>query len=130
MLKRVAAIILNDKKVLMVTGHGADFYWTPGGMIDKSESSKQALSRELKEELRVMPKNIKEYFTYQGYKLETGKPMEVVCFLADYEGSLIPDHEVSSYMWYSRSHFDKKSPRLFYMIEEILIPKLIEDDLL
>lgn len=130
MLKRVAAIILDDKKVLMVTGSEADFYWTPGGMVDEGESLEDALARELDEELSVKPLSINKYFIYNSYKLETNEPMEVNCYMVEYKGTLTPSNEVSCYMWYTKDHFEKKSPRLFHKIEEILVPKLIEDDLL
>ena len=31
MRRTIRGIIIRDRKVLLVTGHKADFYWTPGG---------------------------------------------------------------------------------------------------
>lgn len=56
---RVAALILNsDKtKVLLYYGNGADFYMLPGGKVKGTETSKEAIQRELAEELGY--KNLK-----------------------------------------------------------------------
>jgi len=51
MRKTARALIINNKKILLVSGHGADFYWTPGGGIENNETPEVALKRELKEEL-------------------------------------------------------------------------------
>ena len=45
MKKRVAAIIIENKKVLMVTGYGSDLFWTPGGTIENDETQTDTLKR-------------------------------------------------------------------------------------
>ena len=55
--KRVAvgALIFNDKKEILVVKPSYRDYWImPGGVVEKSESLSQALSRELKEELSLI----------------------------------------------------------------------------
>ncbi len=64
MRKRVAAIIIKDKKILLVRDKAADFFSIPGGIIEEGEDSEIALSRELKEELNAKIKILNEYNSY------------------------------------------------------------------
>lgn len=47
----VRAIIETNGKILVCQKKGKDYYFLPGGHVEFGESSKQALARELKEEL-------------------------------------------------------------------------------
>jgi len=47
----VRALIIRDKKILVCQTEGRDYFFLPGGHIEFSESMKDALSRELHEEL-------------------------------------------------------------------------------
>ena len=47
------AIIQNNGKILVCYEKGNDYYFTPGGHINFGESAKEALYRELKEELNI-----------------------------------------------------------------------------
>lgn len=51
MIKKSAAIIIKNKSILYLRKRGFLFYILPGGKIEKGESEKQALEREIKEEL-------------------------------------------------------------------------------
>jgi ADP-ribose pyrophosphatase YjhB (NUDIX family) len=55
---RVAAIIIRSKRLLLVTGHGSDLYWTPGGKLEGHESLEVALKRALVEELSLHVQHI------------------------------------------------------------------------
>lgn len=55
---RIAAIIIKDKKLLLLKGKGYKELWTPGGKIELGESDEECLKRELKEE--IIPDLIKQ----------------------------------------------------------------------
>lgn len=48
------AIIIHDRKVLLVKHKGRDFYSLPGGKVDHEEDMRSAMRRELYEELGIV----------------------------------------------------------------------------
>ena len=67
----VAAIIQNEQKILCVQrgkskyNYISEKYEFPGGKIEQGENSKQALCREIREELNMHIMNIKEFITVE-----------------------------------------------------------------
>lgn len=116
----VRGILIKDRQVLLVTGHGADFYWTPGGGVEPGESTVDALYREIKEELGV---EVKEYIPYYSYKYEN---QEVDNFLITIDGEIEIGEEITGYVWYSSDSRIKPSDGFV----NILQPKLINEKLL
>ncbi|MDL2292050.1 NUDIX domain-containing protein [Acholeplasma sp. OttesenSCG-928-E16] len=62
--KTVRGIIIKDDSCLLVYSKMFDDYMFPGGGIKKKESKKNALARELKEELGALKIKIKKPFGY------------------------------------------------------------------
>ena len=116
----VRAIILKERQLLLVTGHGADFYWTPGGGVEPGETIVETLHRELKEELGV---SIKSYTPYYSYTYEDQK---VDNFLVTIDGDIIVGEEITGYGWYT-SDSDIVPSRGF---TNALLPKLLQEKLI
>lgn len=57
--KNVRAVIRNGEKLFLIRNEGRDYWTLPGGEIESGERLKEALKRELKEEL--------------GWEIEVGK---------------------------------------------------------
>ncbi|MDC2864163.1 NUDIX hydrolase [Bacillus sp. BP-3] len=83
---RVAAVCIENGRVLLHRGKGDSFWCLPGGRVQMLENSETALKRELREELEVAA-NIKrllwvveKFFTYDNHKFHE------ICFY--YETSL------------------------------------------
>jgi 8-oxo-dGTP diphosphatase len=122
---RISAVILKDKKILLVSDDSS-VYWTPGGKLDPGESHIQAIDRELYEELKSKSTSAKQYLSYNAFH-EIKKDMQTVyCYLVTITGDIIPSAEITKYGWYSKENL----PRLMISIKDNLIPKLIEDKLL
>lgn len=132
MLKeRVSAVILKNKKILLVTCNNSDFFFTPGGRVELDDKSHEAaIKRELKEELGIVPISIKPYISYKARKDKKSNLLEVYCYLVRYRGKPIPKNEITEIIWYSRENFLRKVPKVALPMEKYLIPKLIEDGLL
>ena len=127
---RVAAIILKDKKILLVTGYEEKFYWTPGGKVDGDENNESCLRRELASELAIEPVSIKHYITVTMQNEVKGGMQKNHYYLVQYGGEIKPGEEITKYIWYSRQNFLDKRPRVSEGTATHLIPKLIEDNLL
>ncbi|MEI7690386.1 MAG: NUDIX domain-containing protein [bacterium] len=120
------AIIIKQKKLLLVTGHGSEHYWSPGGGIESDETPLEALSRELFEELGVKVSTSKPY---KSYIVEETK-QRVDNFLVETSGKLNPGNEVSGIFWLSKDDFLNKEVKVSLGLSKILIPSLIKDKLL
>ena len=86
------AIIIQDKKILLVTGRDKGHFWTPGGKLEVGESSEEALHRELAEELNV---RIAEYQHFSSYVY---KDQKVDNFLVKVKGDVTPSNEISDFL--------------------------------
>ena len=117
----VRGIILKNKQVLLVTGHSADFYWTPGGGVEPNETIIETLHRELKEELGVSIKSSKPYFSYEY------ADQKVDNFIIEIDGDIKVGEEITDFVWYdSTSNSIKPSNGFVAMLQ----PRLIKDGLL
>jgi ADP-ribose pyrophosphatase YjhB (NUDIX family) len=118
------AIIIKNKAILLVTGHGANFYWTPGGKIETGESSSKALLRELQEELLITDVKIKKYLSYEI------KNQNVINYLVDTPNEPKPNNEVTNIIYFTKANFYNNDINISEGLEKILIPSLIKDGLL
>lgn len=116
----IRGIIIKDRKVLLVTGHGADFYWTPGGGVEANESIEETLHREIMEELGVAIQSFKPYLAYE-YESQ-----RVENFLIEIEGDITPGSEITDVVWYSTTALVNPSTGF----RDALLPSLIEDGLI
>lgn len=127
---RVAAVIIKNKKILLVTGYDEKFYWTPGGKVEKKESHEKCLKRELKSELNVDLISVKKYVDYESINEIKNKIQKSYYYLVQIEGEPKPGDEVTKIIWYSKPNFLKKDLKVSKGNENFLIPKLLQDNLL
>jgi len=120
------AIIILDRKMLLVTGHGADFYWSPGGGIKKDETAIAALRRELFEELNVKVKSAKPYLSY----IVKETDQEVENFIVEIKGDIEPNKEITKIAWLSKENFINKDIKISFGLATKLMPSLIKDGLI
>lgn len=116
----VRGILLKDRQILLVTGHGANFYWTPGGGVEGDESIKETLHREIHEELGV------EVATHQHYYSYTDEDQKVDNFIITVNGEFHVGEEITGYGWYSTKSEIVASNGFL----NALLPKLLEDGLI
>lgn len=126
---RVGALIVKNKKLLLVTGKNAEFFWTPGGKIDERETHEVCLQRELQEELGIAIHSSTFYktfiFSLQDHQKQTGH-----YYFINFKGKLRPSREINKIYWFSRRNFISGKPAISQGLREQIIPQLIEDGLL
>jgi len=127
-VERVAAAIVRDERILLVTG-GQGFFVAPGGRIEPGESPEAALKRELYEELAVKVASMRSYADYKTIDETTGGELLVHCYLVDFDGEPTPSGEVREAIWFSRQNFLDGSPRISMGVYKQLIPRLMQDGL-
>lgn len=120
------AIIIKDKKLLLVTGHGANYYWSPGGGIEKNETPVLALRRELLEELGVQIKSAKHYLSY----IVEETQQNVDNFLIEIADEIKPNSEITKIIWLSKGNFKNNDITVSVGLAKNLIPALVKDNLL
>ena len=114
------AIIIRNKKLLLVTGYNAGYYWTPGGGVEEGESPEQALRREVQEELGAKIVSFKRYMTFR-YNTQ-----HVTTFTVEIDDDFTVGNEITDFVWYQKGDPIKLSGRL----RNKLIPELTRHGLL
>ncbi|MBI3577530.1 NUDIX domain-containing protein [Candidatus Gottesmanbacteria bacterium] len=122
-IDKLAFIDIQDNRVLSTLSKGKDTWYIPGGKREEGETDKEALIREVKEELSVdlIPNSIVHYGTFeaQAHGKPEGTIVRMTCYTGKYNGQLIPAAEVGEFRYVDYSWKDKSSP----------VDKLIFDDL-
>jgi len=130
MRERISAIIIKDKKILLVTGYDESFYWTPGGKVEPGESHKEAMKRELKEEISVKLVEMRPYCAYKATNETTGQPQKVHCYLVEIKGTPSQKAELTKSMWCSSQDILTGKTKVSKRISSQLLPRLMKDKIL
>ena len=99
-IKVAAAIIKKDNKILIAsrkTGEFAGMFEFPGGKVEPGETSKQALIREIQEELETSI-NIDEFFMNVNYTYPTFI-LDMDCFICSLKDEQIALNVHDSIKW-------------------------------
>jgi len=127
---RVAAIVIKNKKILLVTGYEEKFYWTPGGKVEKRESHENCLKRELKSELNIEIISLKHYVTCKLINEVKNQVQKNHYYLIQTKNIPKPSGEITKMIWRSKQDFLTKKLRISKGVETYLIPKLLQDNIL
>lgn len=127
--QRVAAIIILNKKILLVRDYKADFFSMPGGTLENDEDHLSALARELQEEIRVSLIKTKYYFSFDLVNQTYNVPQTDHVFIAAIEGTPTPSSEIRELGWFSKDDIQNKIVKVPDAFYEKLFPKLVDDKL-
>ena len=100
---KAAGIIIQDRKLLFTRAQGMDIFIDPGGKIEQGETAKQALVRELKEELSITvdEADLEPFgeFTAEAAN-HTGKTVHMQAFVVKkWAGTITASAEIGELRW-------------------------------
>jgi 8-oxo-dGTP diphosphatase len=124
---RIAAMVIQNGKLLLLKGKNHKELWTPGGKIDEGETDLQCLARELKEEIGVELVRADFFKTYVGKSFyNPEKTTEQRIYITSIKGEIKPDAEIESFIWLSKEDFEKRKFLHITITEEEIIPDIIK----
>src|SRR5687767_1958278 len=108
-IDKLAYIEIQNSKVLVTLSKGKDTWYIQGGKRELNETDKQALIREVKEELTVdlIPETIEYYGTFeaQAHGKPEGTIVRMTCYKGKYTGTLEASTEIEKIDFFS---YDQK----------------------
>jgi len=129
---RAGALIIRDKKLLLVTDKDEIFYWSPGGMVEGGEMFEDALSRELKEELNIVPQKIIFYMQFNASEQSipgfTAPPSFNKYYIVETEDVVKVGAEIAKFIWATKEKLEKIV--LLPEVRKNVVNKLIKDGLI
>ncbi|WP_274914715.1 GNAT family N-acetyltransferase [Streptomyces sp. WZ-12] len=106
-LRSVSWLHVRDGRLLSVRTRGNDTFYLPGGKYEPGETAREALSRELSEELglRIPAEELSEEFVVHDFAHgKNGRRLHMTCFVGgpqDIEPAL--GREIAEYAWFDRA---------------------------
>lgn len=129
---KAAGIIIKGRKLLVERSYNKQFFIAPGGGIEKGETAKQALVRELKEEFSI-DVNEKDLTPFANYSAEAanhpGRTVHMEVFVVKkWQGDIIADSEVEEIRWITSTNQNDEDIGSIFAHE--VLPKLKQQDVI
>lgn len=117
-IRKAAGIIIKDRKLLLFKGGGKDTFVAPGGKPESNETIKEALARELKEEVGIIidENKLEEFGTFSAEAAtKPGYVVNMEIFVVkSWQGEIKACEEGSQILWInSRIPTDVKVGSIF-----------------
>jgi ADP-ribose pyrophosphatase YjhB (NUDIX family) len=114
---------IKDNRLLVARSHGKDKFYIPGGKRETGESDREALIREIKEELSIdlIPESIRYFGTFkdQAHGQPPGIYVTTTCYLGDYTGEIKASSEIEETTWLSYRDREKCSSVTQMVIDQL-----------
>lgn len=129
-IHKIAAVVINDNKFLMVKKFGKDIWTSLGGKLEHGETEEQALIREIKEEMSCGAEIIKKLGDFKSKAVFDDALLILSVYLVNLKGDIIfNDPELEEYKFISKN-YKEESIKLPDSIEKEVIPYCIRENLL
>lgn len=125
--QKACAVILRNKKFLVVRNVGRNIWTSPGGHIEKGETPEQAVRRELKEEFNLTPSEVKLLKVIEeASPIEKDTVMKLYFFLTPSAAEpKSVDSEIEETMWVD-SRYKGEKGELIDSLKGLLTPELLK----
>ncbi len=130
---KTCAVILKDRKFLVVRNVGRNTWASPGGHVESGETADHCVRREIEKELGFYPENVRPYGEIEvPSPIEKDIVMKLTFFIVDAdkpkEDFKPADPEIEELMWVD-SKYDGSKGKLIPDLSGWLMDKLTRDDL-
>ncbi|HLE07111.1 MAG TPA: NUDIX domain-containing protein [archaeon] len=130
LIHKIAAVVINDNKFLMVRKVGKDMWTSLGGRIEPNETEEQCLLREIKEEANCGAKIIRKLGDFEDKAVFDDATVRLSVFLVELSGDIeIIDPELEEHKFIG-SNYKQDGIKLPPSIENQVIPLCIKEGLL
>jgi 8-oxo-dGTP diphosphatase len=130
-IRKAGGVLIKDRHFLVTRARGKDVFVAPGGKPEDGESIKQALVRELMEEVQIsaLEEDLEHIgtFTAQAAGNESKTVEMAVWLVNNYEGEPSPSSEIEEAIWVNSQTTGVNLGSIF---EHEVIPYLLERKLI
>ncbi|MFA6602043.1 MAG: NUDIX domain-containing protein [Candidatus Paceibacterota bacterium] len=130
-IHKIAAIVIQDDKFLVVRKKGKDVWTNLGGHPEEGESEEQALIREIKEEmgcLGIVKKKLGDFEAPAVFDKDS--IVRLSTYLVELQGPIVfEDPELEEYRFIG-SNYRKEGVKLPFSLEEKVLPYCLQNGLL
>lgn len=130
-MHKSAGIIIKNGALLVLRSKGKDTFYAPGGKVDSGETSKQALCRELQEEVSIVVAEdaltLFGHFEAPAHDKDGITLVMDVFFVNDYSGEVVASNEIAECQWVDSSNVDDIAISTIFRNE--VFPSLVEQGL-
>jgi 8-oxo-dGTP diphosphatase len=121
-LESVAWLWIRDGLLLAARSHHRDVFYLPGGKLEPGETYREALMREVREEVGIIlePSSIAELFTIRdvAHGLVNTR-LEMHCFSARGEGEPEASREIAALEWIAADSLDRCAPAVQQVVRRL-----------
>ncbi|QGH59635.1 NUDIX hydrolase [Serratia proteamaculans] len=129
-IDKLGWVYIQDKKVLMARSYNKTTFYIPGGKREIGENDREALTREIKEELSVDLINDSIISLGEFHGQADGKPAGVMvkihCFSADFSGEVKASAEIEEITWLTHADSHRCSAVAAKVLDELKETHLID----
>jgi len=121
-IKCACLVDRRNDELLMVRVRDNLKWYLPGGKLEENETPKQALIREIYEELTIelFPESIHYLTSIVGPAYGQDAKVELICFSAKWQGDIIPSAEITEVSYLSLQNRALFAPAVCKLYEEFL----------
>ena len=127
LLHKAAGIIIQDNSLLVLRSLGNTLFFAPGGKLERHETPRQALVRELSEEISIEVDEAKLRFFSTFTAPAAGREEITLCMdvfvVQCYEGLISPRNEIAECCWINSGNID--SIEIGSIFRDQVFPRLL-----
>lgn len=120
-IDKLGWIYIKDKKLLGTRSKKKNVYYIPGGKREEGEIDKEALIREIKEELSVeLVRESLEFvnkFKAQAHRKPEGVILQMTCYSGNFKGEIKPSSEIEEVAWLNYKDKEVATPMMQLILD-------------